>query len=51
VLTAANFRLSLSFALAKDSKTGLIFMHGGHEGLQKSTATAGVFLIRSWSYL
>jgi hypothetical protein len=50
VLTAAKTRLLLSFDLAKFSKIGLIFMHGGHVGDQKSTAKAGDSLIKVCNY-
>jgi hypothetical protein len=50
VLTAANFKFSLSLDFAKDSKTGLILMQGGHYGLQKSTAKAGDSFISFCSY-
>jgi hypothetical protein len=39
-----------SFDLHKDSNIGLILIQGGHEGLQKSTAKAGVFFIKSYNY-
>lgn len=45
VLTAANTKFSLSFDLAAASKVGLMRMHGGQVGDQKSTMRPGESLI------
>jgi len=45
VLTAAKTRFGLSLALAAFSNVGLIRIHGGQVGLQKSTMTPGDSLI------
>ena len=43
VFTAANTRFGFVFTLAAFSKTGLILIHGGQVGLQKSTIRPGEF--------
>lgn len=45
VFTATNIKFGFSLDLAALSKVGLILMHGGQEGLQKSTIRPGVSLI------
>jgi hypothetical protein len=49
VLTAANTRFGLSFALAALSNVGLILIHGGQVGLQKSMIRPGTSLINFYS--
>ena len=44
-LHAANTKFGFSLALAALSNVGLIRMHGGQEGLQKSTIKPGLSLI------
>jgi hypothetical protein len=45
ILERLSNQILTSLDLARDSKNGLILMHGGQVGLQKSTARAGDSLI------
>jgi len=45
VLQAAKTKFGFSFAFAALSNVGLMRMHGGQDGLQKSTIRPGLSLI------